>query len=84
MSEQSKRIKAQYDSAQSLFESAQNRYLQGVGDFLTMLNAHQGLFAVRLAMLSVERSVLSARVQLHRACGGDWLNNLTLQGQSEQ
>ena len=84
LNEQSKRIKAQYDSAQSLFESAQNRYLQGVGDFLTMLNARQGLFASRLAMLSAQRSVLSARVQLHRACGGDWLRKLTLEGQSAQ
>lgn len=84
LSEQFERIKEQYASAQSLFESAQHRYLQGVGDFLTMLNAHQGLFATRLAMLSAERSVLSARVQLHRACGGNWLKQLELKSQSKQ
>ncbi|MAD60680.1 MAG: hypothetical protein CMH49_04075 [Myxococcales bacterium] len=84
LSEQFERIKEQYNSAQILFKSARNRYLQGVGDFLTMLNARQGLFASRLAMLTAERSALSARVQLHRACGGDWLKSLALQGKSEE
>ena len=84
LSEQFERIKEQHNSAKVLFESARNRYLQGVGDFLTMLNARQGLFASRLAMLTAERSVLSARVQLHRACGGGWLKTLALQSKSEE
>ena len=76
--EQWQRVQEQYRSAQSLFESAEHRYLQGVGDFLTMLTARQGLFTVRLALLSAQRATLSARVQLHRALGGHWLNNMSL------
>lgn len=74
-SEQFERVSAQLRSAEALFESAQHRYLQGVGDFLTTLTARQGLFASQLAVLSAERAALSARVQLHRALGG---NNLGL------
>lgn len=74
--EQVTRTQAQRDSAIALFESAQRRYLQGVGDFLTTLNARQGLYVSQLAMVSAERSALSARVQLHRALGGGWTERL--------
>lgn len=75
--EQLSRVRAQLTSAQSLFESAQRRYLQGVGDFLTMLAARQGLYAGQLAALSAERSALTSRVQLHRTLGGGWVHKLT-------
>jgi outer membrane protein TolC len=57
--DQLSRVRAQRASAQSLFESAERRYLQGVGDFLTMLAARQGLYASQLAVLSAERGVLT-------------------------
>lgn len=75
--EQLIRIKAQLRSAEALFDSAQRRYLTGVGDFLTTLTARKGLYASQLASLSAERSALSARVQLHRALGGGWVDRLT-------
>ena len=75
--EQLLRIKAQLRSAEALFESAQRRYLTGVGDFLTTLTARKGLYVSQLASLSAERSALSARVQLHRALGGGWVDRLT-------
>ena len=67
-------IRAQLSSAEALSRSAQERYLQGVGDLLTSLTARQGLYASQLATLSAERALLSARVQLHRALGGDPLS----------
>jgi len=63
-------------SAEALFESAQRRYLEGVGDLLTTLAARQGLYASQLASLSAQRGLLSARVQLHRALGGGWVDQL--------
>ena len=71
--EQLIRVRAQLNSAEALFESAQRRYLEGVGDFLTTLSARQGFFASQLATLSAQRAALSARVQLHRALGGSQL-----------
>ena len=63
-------------SAEALFASAQRRYLEGVGDLLTTLAARQGLYASQLASLSAQRSLLSARVQLHRALAGGWVDQL--------
>ena len=68
--EQLERVRAQLSSAEALYESAHQRYLNGVGDFLTTLTARQGFFAAQLALLASERAALSARVQLHRALGG--------------
>jgi outer membrane protein, multidrug efflux system len=65
-------LDAQYTSANALFESAQDRYLEGVGDFFTVLTARQGLFSVTLSRLIAQRALLSYRVQLHRALGGRW------------
>lgn len=75
-SEQLERTLAQKQSAQALFESAQRRYLEGVGDLLTTLTARQSLYASQLASLSAQRSVLTARVQLHRALAGHWIEKL--------
>lgn len=69
---QLKLTRDQLDSAQRLFDSAQNRYVSGVGDFLTTLTARQGLYSAELATLAAERSQLAARVQLHRSLGGSW------------
>ena len=74
--EQLARIQAQLSSAQALFESAQSRYLEGVGDFLTMLSARQGLYIAQLSALSAGRAQLSARVQLHRALAGSWVKRV--------
>lgn len=63
-------------SAEALFESAQRRYLEGVGDLLTTLTARQGLYASQLSTLSAQRGLLSARVQLHRALAGGWVEQL--------
>lgn len=78
--EQLERVRAQLSSAQALFTSAQARYVEGVGDFLTTLNARQGLYIARLSELGAQRALLSARVQLHRALAGDWVNSVIREG----
>ena len=73
--EQQRQLKALervVQSGEELVESATSRYLEGLGDFLTVLNARQGLYAAQLALLSARRATLSSRVQLHRALGGAW------------
>jgi len=76
-SEQLERIREQLGSARALFDSAQLRYLEGVGDFLTMLNARQGLYLAQLSSISAHRALLSSRVQLHRALAGSWVNHIS-------
>ena len=82
--EQLERNRAQLTSARELFESAQSRYLEGVGDFLTTLTARQGLYLAQLSTLATERALLSARVQLHRALAGDWVYTVIRERQSEE
>lgn len=77
LGEQLNRVEKQLSSAETLFESAHSRYLQGVGDFITTLTARQGLYASQLAALAAKRASLSARVQLHRALGGGWVHQLS-------
>ena len=72
-----KTLNQQLISAQELVERAQDRYMQGMGDFLTVLSARQGLYATQQAHLSAQRQALSYRVQLHRALGGGWSSSST-------
>lgn len=59
------------EGAEALVDSSMERYLEGLGDFLSVLSARQGLYAAQLSRLSAARACLSSRVQLHRALAGD-------------
>ncbi len=60
------------EGAEALVDSSMERYLEGLGDFLSVLTARQGLYAAQLSHLSAARACLSSRVQLHRALAGDF------------
>lgn len=63
-------VEKQLDTAQRLLSEARNRFSQGLTDYLpvfTSLNIVQNL---ERDVVSARRSVLSARVGLHRALGG--------------
>jgi len=54
------------------FEGAQLRYRQGSGDFLTLLEAQQILYAARDQYSQYRLARLQARVSLCKALGGGW------------
>lgn len=54
------------------FEGAQLRYRQGSGDFLTLLEAQQTLYAARDQYSQYRLARLQARVSLCKALGGGW------------
>ena len=60
-----------------LLEDARARYLEGVTDYLPVISALSGLQQLEQTQLSARRQLLSYRIQLHRALGGDW-SELTL------
>jgi outer membrane protein, multidrug efflux system len=51
---------------------AEARYVRGLVDYLTVLNAQQTRFQAEDQLLQVELTILANRVTLHRALGGGW------------
>ena len=51
---------------------AESRYMRGLVDYLTVLNAQQTRFQSEDQLLLVELTILANRVTLHRALGGGW------------
>jgi len=52
---------------------AEAQYLQGITDYINVLSAQQQLAASRSALLTSRRQLLSDRIQLARALGGNWM-----------
>ncbi|MGM0574239.1 MAG: efflux transporter outer membrane subunit [Myxococcota bacterium] len=69
-------IEAELASARQTLEEARTRYLQGLIDYLPVLTALQGVQQAEQRLLSARRQLLSIRIQLHRALGGTWTEDL--------
>jgi NodT family efflux transporter outer membrane factor (OMF) lipoprotein len=48
-------------------------YMQGIGDYLSVLNAQQRFYDAKQSLLSSRRQLISDRIQLARALGGTWM-----------
>jgi NodT family efflux transporter outer membrane factor (OMF) lipoprotein len=57
-------------------EEAQARYVAGLSDYLPVLTALEALQRVERSELTARRQLLSFRIQLYRALGGSWMNEL--------
>lgn len=69
-------IEGQLAIAADTLESARNRYVRGLSDYLPVLTALTTKQNLELALLSARRQLLSQRIQLHRAVGGAWPDEL--------
>ncbi|MFW6066894.1 MAG: efflux transporter outer membrane subunit [Myxococcota bacterium] len=69
-------LEEQVEAASDALESARDRYRQGLTDFLNVLTALQGQQEAALTLLSARRQLLSHRIQLHRALGGTWTQDM--------
>ena len=65
------RLDRQLTAGRELFQQAQARYVEGLSDYLPVLNALRGVQQTELDHVAASRVLLSYRVQLHRALGGD-------------
>lgn len=52
---------------------AEAQYLQGITDYINVLSAQQQLAASRSSLLTSRHQLISDRVQLARALGGNWM-----------
>ncbi|MGK0361229.1 MAG: NodT family efflux transporter outer membrane factor (OMF) lipoprotein [Bradymonadia bacterium] len=64
------RIDTRVKLLQSFVEDTQARSLEGVIDYLPVINAVGAVQAAQQAQLSARRQLISHRIQLHRALGG--------------
>ncbi len=71
-----KALDGQLELAGKTLHEARRRYAGGVGDYLRVLTALQGLQNLERQRLSATRQLLSHRVSLHRALGGIWTAKL--------
>jgi NodT family efflux transporter outer membrane factor (OMF) lipoprotein len=53
-----------------------DRYMQGLSDYLPVLTAQQGYYDAESALIGARRDLISNRIQLARALGGDWPSEL--------
>jgi len=60
---------------------AEARYVRGLVDYLTVLNAQQTRFQAEDQLLQVELAILANRVTLHRALGGGWAQLPPVEGE---
>ncbi len=65
-------LQRQMEAARSNLEEARSRYLHGLNDYLPVLAALSSYQQVQRAMITAKRQLLSYRIQLYRALGGDW------------
>ncbi len=70
------RLEAQHKNAEVSLELARDRYRSGTIDYLRVLTTLQSLQQVEQSLLDARRQQLSYRVQLCRALGGDWTQQL--------
>ncbi|MBO6937489.1 MAG: TolC family protein [Deltaproteobacteria bacterium] len=71
-------LESQVEVAQETLEAARERYRSGLSDFLPVLAAIQSSQGAELAVLQAQRDLLSARIQLYRALGGTWPDDIEL------
>lgn len=69
-------LEGQLAIAEDTLRAARDRYRQGLSDFLPVLTALQAKQRTELELLTARRTLISHRLQLHRALGGTWPESL--------
>src|SRR5690606_14044570 len=59
----------QAEASTAVLESARQRYLDGDGDYLTVLNAQNSQRQADLNVVTARRDLIGARINLHQALG---------------
>jgi outer membrane protein TolC len=65
-------LREQLDHARRVLSEARQLFEQGLSDYLPVLTALNGVFALERASLQAQRLLLAYRIQLYHALGGAW------------
>ena len=69
-------VRDQAAAAEAAFSAARSRYVEGVGDYLTLYTNQSAMQNARLTALQAHRDAIAARIALHEALGGAWTREL--------
>ena len=67
------RLEESVAATAATLNNAWDRYLQGLAEFLPVLTAQQAHFDAESRLLAARRNLISHRITLARALGGDWM-----------
>lgn len=66
-------LRGELETAEASADLQLRRYTQGVGDYLGFLDARRAVVQTRADLVQAERAVAEARLTVHRALGGAWV-----------
>ncbi len=69
-------VAAQLAEAKGSLDLQSRRFEAGVGSYLSYLDALRTFYAVETSLSSAARSTALARLSVHRALGGDWVDGV--------
>ena len=72
-------LQHQLGLAEQTLATAKNRYLKGLSTYLPVLTELQNIEQLQQDLLNQQLDLLTNRVVLHRALGGDWTEQLPVQ-----
>jgi outer membrane protein TolC len=86
--EQIKLLAERYTTTTATLRLAEEQYFAGLTDYLSVLTAQKNDFEVQTQLLSGRRQLISDRISLMKALGGDWMmadinNRLQENGESK-
>ncbi len=73
-------IELQIELADATLRQAKLRYANGLSDYLPVLTAVQALQRLQRVEVTARRQMISFRIQLYRALGGSWPEELAPAG----
>jgi len=68
-------LEAQYDSAKKANMLTKAQYTEGIGSYLAVLTAEQSEVNALTSLLDGKRALISARISMARALGGNWTHS---------
>lgn len=71
-----KELDGQLAAARTTYDEAYSRYVNGLSEYLPVLTALREVQGLERSQIAARRQLLSFRVQLHRALGGTWMQDL--------
>jgi outer membrane protein, multidrug efflux system len=77
-------LRAQTETLELTVQEATRKYMAGLSNYLNVLTANDVLQLNQLNVVQAERNLLSARVSLLEALGGDWTQNLVASERSNK
>jgi len=69
-------LEEQFELAEKTLREARNRYLNGSSDFLNVLKEELNSLLIRQKLITTKEKRLIARINLYRALGGAWVEDV--------